>query len=575
MFKNKANQGIYVFAYDTISNVPKTGDAANITANISKDGAAAAGVSDTNPTEIGEGIYWFDLAQAETNADTIAVTPSSTTAGVQVDPTVIATGISADVTQISGDTVAADNLELQYDTTGLTGPTFPANQEQVGNLTSGTAAINTTAESFTKVGAEPETNDYESTWAEDGVYHIVEDDGGATDGYYQFDVGGNGVPVSITWIGYAQANNDAYTIWAYNYTTSSYQQIGTVAGANGTTPMTQTFNLTNAHVGTGANIGKVRFRFLSANGDAFATDRLLCSYAVVSQSVGYANGAIWIDTLLGVVGTTPFVNGTADNPCLNVTDALALSSLISIRRFQIASGSTITLIADASTMVGIGEQWNLEVEGQLVTNAAVMGANISGLTDAASTGMELTNCHINTTSMGPFHANNCSLSTTLTLLASGVYTLDQCYSFVPGINAPVIDFAGVGVKALNLRHWSGGVHIHNMKAGDTVSLEGEGQLIINVNCTGGTIARRGKFKVTDNANGAVTQVVDDDTENNEFTRNMSEADVEIDTATTPLQWQEVHKIKDTATELVRKDIKGVDGAAITSTNTVVGQKQEP
>lgn len=36
-----------------------------------------------------------------------------------------------DVTKISSDSTAADNLELQYDTTGLTGGTFPANQDQV------------------------------------------------------------------------------------------------------------------------------------------------------------------------------------------------------------------------------------------------------------------------------------------------------------------------------------------------------------------------------------------------------------------------------------------------------------
>ena len=45
-----------------------------------------------------------------------------------------------DVTKVSGDATAADNLELQYDTTGLTGDTFPSTQAQVGALpTSGTA----------------------------------------------------------------------------------------------------------------------------------------------------------------------------------------------------------------------------------------------------------------------------------------------------------------------------------------------------------------------------------------------------------------------------------------------------
>jgi hypothetical protein len=256
--KNTAGQKWIVYAFDRTDNTPKTGDAANITANLRIDGAAADAVDDTNPTELEDGYYYFDLTQAETNGNMILICPASSTSNIQVigSPAVIftvpvdqevnvtkwlgaaaatptvagvpevdithvngvaasgASVIDANVVQISGDSTAADNLELQYDTTGVSGDTFPATQAQIGNLTSGTAAINTVAESFTKVGAEPETNTYTATHAEDGTYHIVEDDATATDGYYQFDVGGNGVPVSVTWLGYAQSNGDSYTIWA-------------------------------------------------------------------------------------------------------------------------------------------------------------------------------------------------------------------------------------------------------------------------------------------------------------------------------------------------------------------------
>ena len=131
MYKNKSGQGVYVFAYDTVSNIAKTGDAANITANISKNGDAVASVADTNPTEIGGGVYWFGLTEAETNAESIAIVSSSTTVGVQLDVVSISTGTSADVIFIGGDKAAADNLELQYGGTGLSGPTFPANQNDI------------------------------------------------------------------------------------------------------------------------------------------------------------------------------------------------------------------------------------------------------------------------------------------------------------------------------------------------------------------------------------------------------------------------------------------------------------
>ena len=91
MFKNVANQGVYIYAHDTAADEPKTGDAANITANISKDGGGVAGTNDANPTEIGGGIYWFDLLQEETNADSISIISSSSTADIQIDPLIVYT----------------------------------------------------------------------------------------------------------------------------------------------------------------------------------------------------------------------------------------------------------------------------------------------------------------------------------------------------------------------------------------------------------------------------------------------------------------------------------------------------
>jgi hypothetical protein len=86
LFKNQAGQGVYLFAYDTGAGGPKSGDAANITGNVSLDGAANGALATTHPTEIGAGIYWQPLAQAETNANALALAWSSTSSGVQIDP---------------------------------------------------------------------------------------------------------------------------------------------------------------------------------------------------------------------------------------------------------------------------------------------------------------------------------------------------------------------------------------------------------------------------------------------------------------------------------------------------------
>lgn len=87
MFKNVASTFI-VFAFDATTNVPKTGDAANITAYVSKDYGTVTVLGDLSATEFdatnAPGYYWFTAAQAETNADCLMVTAKSSTANIKV-----------------------------------------------------------------------------------------------------------------------------------------------------------------------------------------------------------------------------------------------------------------------------------------------------------------------------------------------------------------------------------------------------------------------------------------------------------------------------------------------------------
>lgn len=90
LYRNVAAQKIAVYAHDTAADAPKTGDAANITAQISKDFGAAAATNDVNPTELDAtdhpGIYVFDLTQAETEADNLIISAVSGTANIRLDP---------------------------------------------------------------------------------------------------------------------------------------------------------------------------------------------------------------------------------------------------------------------------------------------------------------------------------------------------------------------------------------------------------------------------------------------------------------------------------------------------------
>lgn len=84
MQKNTAGQKWVVYAWDTTDLSPKTGDSANITANLRIDGATANPVDDTNPTELEDGYYIFDITQTESNGELLLIAPASSTGNIQV-----------------------------------------------------------------------------------------------------------------------------------------------------------------------------------------------------------------------------------------------------------------------------------------------------------------------------------------------------------------------------------------------------------------------------------------------------------------------------------------------------------
>ncbi len=122
MFKNYAGQKLTVYAFDATTNLPKAGDAANITAYVNKDDAGVVALADTSATEIdntnAKGFYTFDLAQAETNADKLHFTVKSLTANVvvQASPPVMYTTPPPDV----GDSTVSPGTVYNAALTGTT-----------------------------------------------------------------------------------------------------------------------------------------------------------------------------------------------------------------------------------------------------------------------------------------------------------------------------------------------------------------------------------------------------------------------------------------------------------------------
>lgn len=88
ILKNTASQGVYLFASDKTTGVGLAGDQANITGAISKDGSAEAAFATANPTNIGGGLYWQPLSQAETNCNAFGMRWTSSTSNILIEPIV-------------------------------------------------------------------------------------------------------------------------------------------------------------------------------------------------------------------------------------------------------------------------------------------------------------------------------------------------------------------------------------------------------------------------------------------------------------------------------------------------------
>ena len=95
MQKNQAGQSITMLAIDTTTGKPKTGDAANLTAYVSKDDGAVTVLGDVSAAETdatnAKGLYIWTLTQAETNADKLVFSGKSVTANVELIPVTVYT----------------------------------------------------------------------------------------------------------------------------------------------------------------------------------------------------------------------------------------------------------------------------------------------------------------------------------------------------------------------------------------------------------------------------------------------------------------------------------------------------
>lgn len=468
---------------------PETGRSGTATVTVDKNGAGF-GASAGSFTEIGVGHYYYEATAGE--VDTLgALHINVADAESRNFPGVVQVVAFDPYTDI--DTIlSATHGDGSWQQTVVAGSSLNVVADAASTVSTGNVVANL----------------YSDTHTVDGVEWQIEDVGGGLDMYFEFTISADGIPSSVTHVGRINGGNDDLDVFAYNWGATAWEQIGTLGGKNPGSNNTNTYALLAQHVGTSGNLGLVRVRYFTTAGLTaadFYTDQILLSYAAVNRSVGYADGAIWVDTNNGVAGATVFQNGTADNPVLTWANALTLSAALGIRRFHIAGGSTIALSANSDSYQIVGAEYTLDLNGQSIAAALIVGANVSGT--FTGVGSRIVDCRVGDLTAAPCTMVGCGFTGTFTISAVGAYFIANCHSGVAGTSAPVFDVgAGVADTQLNMRNYSGGVDLRNIgqSGTDTMSLEGNGQIILAADCVGGTIAIRGNFTVTDNAGGAVT-----------------------------------------------------------------------
>lgn len=370
---------------------------------------------------------------------------------------------------------------------------------------------------FNITWGENEANDEDSTHGLDGTTHDIEAQNDTTekiDVYYEFDVGGDGIPTGVTSHHQLDKGGGAaknLTVYAYDWAGATWDQIGSLD--SGTVLQTDEYTLFGSHVGTGANSGLVRIRYATGSVAFTATTKLLVDqitvqHAVVSRTVGYADGAIWVNTNASNTSTENFVDGTADNPVSTWAAALTLSASLGMTRFHIINGSTITLSAASDDYTLIGDNWTLALNGQTVVGIHVEGAEVSGVMAGTGVDQSFRNCHLGAVSIiAGTHFESCRIEGTQTAVEVGDVYYEDCHSGVSGVGTPVFDFGGaLGNTALHMRAYSGGIQLENMNdvGTDTLSLEGMGQLIEGT-CTAGAVSIRGLFTTSGITNITLTE----------------------------------------------------------------------
>lgn len=228
------------------------------------------------------------------------------------------------------------------------------------------------------------------------------------------------------------------------------------------------------------------------------------AYVVIPAAVhastmngGYENASVWVDSVNGTPGTLSNVVGTSTRPVDNMSDAKAIAVAQNLKSIVVLPGSSVTLTESWDSYLINCTGASVALGGQSISGAIFIGGDISG-TGIGANLQTFVNCKF----MAPISLTapkiqNCDLGSNLTIAGAGTF---EIFARNTSGSLTVIDVgAAVGTTHLELL-LVGDFELQNLGQvpTDTVDYIGEGDLILNANCVGGSIKLVGNVKFTNN-----------------------------------------------------------------------------
>lgn len=212
---------------------------------------------------------------------------------------------------------------------------------------------------------------------------------------------------------------------------------------------------------------------------------------------------IWLDDGASNTNTVLGVDGMEFKPVSTLAAARTLADAAKIHQYNILNASSFTLDATYENWVfhDIGHNSTVNLNSQDVDNSTFEELIVTG-TQGGNGTISLIDCDIVNLHDFDGEALFCWLVDSLVMDNNSEAYFGNCYSSVAGNGTPKIDFH-VASNNISFRNYSGGINIVGMSSNDGLSIEGNGQVIVDATCSNAPITVRGNFTITDNGSGTV------------------------------------------------------------------------